>query len=461
MSLEHAMLAELQTAIQINPKLNRWVVALSGGLDSSVLLHALVEANQKLAQPLSLAALHINHQLSPHSDEWQAHCQRVAGDLGVEFLTDTVDIDVRGKGLESAAREARYTVFSRFLSAQDCLLMGHHADDQAETVLLRLMRGAGVLGLSGIPSVRPLGDTHLLRPLSLRPFLLRPLLQQTREQLTEYAQHYALTWVEDESNESEQFDRNYLRHQVMPLLAERWPQVTKRLVKTAVHLQEAQTLLHDLAEMDVQKLDSRAERYGVSIDWKALKQLKPERISNVIRYWCEQQSLSVPDSEQMQQIHEQFFSSSAMLTSAVVNWGSVELRQFNQRLYLMQILDKFSSAKEEVIWNVKTDLDMGSAGHLVLSEDSGQAMTFPDVFDKKTVSIRWRVGGERCTPMERSSSQTVKKLLQEYKLETWLRDRVPLIYIDEQLAAVGDLWLCQEFALEKGEPAVNIKWLIN
>ncbi|MGH1441524.1 MAG: tRNA lysidine(34) synthetase TilS [Cellvibrionaceae bacterium] len=451
MSLEHAMLVELQAAIQTYPKLKRWVVALSGGLDSSVLLHALMKANQMLVQPLSLAALHINHQLSPRSDEWQAHCQRVAEALDVEFFADAVNIDARGRGLESAAREARYTVFSGFLSSQDCLLMGHHADDQAETVLLRLMRGAGVLGLSGIPSVRPLGDAHLLRP----------LLQQTREQLTEYAQLHALTWVEDESNESEQFDRNYLRHQVMPLLAERWPQMNKRLVKTAFHLQEAQTLLHDLAEMDLHTLDARVERYGVSIDWKALKQLKPERISNVIRYWCEQQHLSVPDSEQMQQIHEQFFSSSAMLTSAVVNWGNVELRQFNQRLYLMLILDKFSSKKDAMAWDRKTDLDMGSAGHLVLSEDSGQGMAFPDVFDKKSISIRWRTGGERCTPMGRSSSQTVKKLLQEYKLETWLRDRVPLIYIDEQLAAVGDIWLCQEFVGMSDDAMVNVHWVIS
>jgi len=451
MSLEHAMLAELQTAAQTSPQLSRWVVALSGGLDSSVLLHALVKANQALAQPLALAALHINHQLSPSSLEWQVHCQSVAESLGVDFFTETVNVDIDGKGIESAARDARYSVFTRFLSAQDCLLMGHHADDQSETMLLRLMRGAGVLGLSGIPITRALGDSCLLRP----------LLQQTREQLRAYAKEHALSWVEDESNDSEAFDRNYLRHQVMPLLAERWPQVNKRLTKTALHLQETHTLLHDLGRIDLQSLDARHERYGVSIDWKALKQLSPERISNVMRYWCESQALSVPDSDQMQQIHEQFFSSSAMLTSAIVNWGDVELRQFNQRLYLMRRLEKFSSDKNEITWDRKTDFDMGSAGTLVLSKDSGRGIAFPDVFDEGSISIRWRVGGERCTPEGRSSSQTVKKLLQEYKLETWLRDRVPLIYIGEQLAAVGDLWVCQEFASKEGDAVVNVSWDIN
>lgn len=462
MSLESSLLAQLQASSQNHPYLKRWVVAYSGGLDSRVLLHATVSANQQLAQPLNIAALHINHQLSPAADEWLKHCAQTASTLGLEFFAEHVAVDNSGQGIEAAARAARYQVFEGFLSAQDMLLMGHHSDDQAETVLLRLMRGSGVLGLTAMPTQRELGNSSLLRP----------LLNYSRQQLSEYAQEHNLNWVEDESNESDIFDRNYLRHKVMPLLHERWPQANKQLSKAATYLQQTQGLLSDLAQLDLSNLDHRLERCGVSVDWQKARALSPERINNFIRYWCEQQQLSAPDSQQLQQVQEQFFRSNSMLTSALVTWGGsgangesnntrVELRQFNQRLYLMPELEKLKPPQEPVTWNSVSDIDMGVAGSLLIDRDDEQGLLLPEKIWQQKVEISWRKGGERCTPAGRSGSQTIKKLLQEYQLETWLRDRVPLIYVDGQLAAVGDLWMCQEFVEDNNHPKISVSWVLN
>lgn len=463
MSLESSMLAELKANIQAYPNIGRWVVAYSGGVDSTALLHLLFKVNQLLDKPLAIAALHINHQLSPSADDWYNHCKHAALNLGVEFFSERVAVDLTGQGVEAAARDARYAVFDAYLSENDRLLMGHHADDQAETVLLRLMRGAGVLGLSAMPAKRRLGQSYLLRP----------LLQTRRKILVDYVKLHGLSWIEDESNESDSFDRNYLRHNVLPLLESRWPQANKQLTKIAEYSQQAQSLLSDLAAIDLNTIDQKAERYGVSVDWKKLKALSAGRINNVMRYWCELQNVSAPDSQQLKQIHEQFFSTNAMLTSAVVDWASapsgiesgerVELRQFNQRLYLMPALKPFDAPDSNNIhlqWDVKHNLDLGPAGQLHI-DVALNGLQLTDTIWNRQIDISWRKGGERCTPAGRSSSQTVKKLLQEYQLETWLRDRVPLLYIDGQLAAVGDLWVCEDFVKSDNDSVFYMNWKLN
>ncbi len=452
MSLESHMLAQLQS----KPNISRWVIAYSGGLDSTVLLHVVAKANKNLTSPKTVCALHVNHQLSPFADTWQQHCQQQAEQCDVGFFSRVVELKQEGQGVEAAARKARYDVFESFLEAGDCLLMAHHSDDQAETLLLRLLRGAGVLGLGAMPYERALG----------KGMLYRPFLDCSREELTEYIKQHHINWVEDESNESIAFDRNYLRHQVMPLLAQRWQQAKKQLVKTAVRLQKTQQLLNDLATLDLQQLDERIERYGFSIDWKKCKALDQERISNLLRFWCESKNITLPNGQQLQQIHEQFFSSNAMLTSAIVKWGNYECRQFNQRFYMMPSLGTFFQPNECIEWNVKQSIDLGSAGKLsatstVLSNTVDSIKVLNSEILGKAVTIRWRKGGERCTPAGRASSQLVKKLLQEYQLETWLRDRIPLVYVDEHLAAVGDLWICEEFVAKHNESGIQLEWILN
>lgn len=429
MSLESFM----QQALTQQPSKGRWVIAFSGGLDSTVLLHMVTKANQKLATPKRIVALHVNHQLSTYANEWERHCRSVSEGLEVDVVAKRVDLNVDGKGIEAAAREARYQVFENFLELDDTLLMAHHANDQAETFLLRLMRGAGVLGLSAMRTERVLGVAKLWRP----------LLDIGREEIEAYAGDNNLTWVEDDSNTSLDFDRNFLRHKPIPIFLSRWPQAVKQLCATSSRLDEAQQLLNDLAAIDYQELDERAQRYGRSVDYKKCAVLTTARLSNVLRYWCALKNYPVPSSDQLAQIHTQFFSKSAQLSSAVVAWGACECRQFNGRFYLMPLLKKFTPLN-----NIDISIDVGKEKNVKLGAGGELAINSASfttsVFNTKKVSIRWRQGGERCTPIDRAHSQTVKKLLQEYQLETWLRDRVPLIYCDDQLIAVGDLWLCKE-----------------
>lgn len=446
MSLESYMLAQLQT----KPEVERWVVAYSGGLDSTVLLHLVFKANQRLLSPKPVLALHINHQLSKQADNWQRHCEQQAQQWGLPFYSQTVNVRINGQGLEAAARDARYDVFSDFLQQGDCLLLGHHSDDQAETFLFRLVRGSGVQGLTAMPVQRTLGDG----------MLWRPLLDLAREELMAYARTKGLQWVDDDSNASQTFDRNYLRHEIIPLLENRWQKTRYQLSKTARHLQKTKQLLNDLAEMDLQKAGERAERLGTSLDWKQVKLLGVERINNLLRYWCMARGFALPDGKQLEQMQEQFFHFASPPTSSSVRWGQCELRQFNQRIYLLPAIDEFVAEVNMIPWSMADDLPLGTAGWLQAEKqwavEPGQMLLKID--NKQLVTVRWRQGGERCQPVGRSNSQVLKKLLQEYQLETWLRDRVPLIYIEEQLAAVGDLWVCSDFAANVGEEGYQLHW---
>lgn len=436
-SLETLILDYLKT----KPQIKRWVVAYSGGLDSTALIHLVVNANKQLEEPKALMAIHVNHGLSENADSWQEHCETVAQALGIELLTKRVTVENQGQGLEAAAREQRYLAFTGVVTRDDAVLTAHHEDDQSETFLLRLLRGAGVQGLAAIAEERSFNESQLLRP----------LLNIPRHRLEEYAGDKNLQWINDESNDDTTFDRNFLRQEVIPLLTKRWQRVKSRLAETSERLQAAQKLLNDLAEIDLQSLSPKQERYGQSIDWNALEKLDSERVNNVLRFWCLQQGLSQPSTQHLNEIHRQFFSKEAMLTQACVEWAGCEIRQYQQRLYLMPTLPAFIPSKENMPWDLNNsksiDLQAYGAGVLSLSTNS-----------TAVVSIRWREGGERCTPVGRSHSQLLKKLLQEYGLETWLRDRVPLLYIDEQLVAVADLWLCQSVESKDAKKLIDLDW---
>lgn len=444
---DHSILAHLTEKLsQIPSEVSRWVVAYSGGVDSTVLLHSLVTCNQQAQKPRPIIALHINHQLSPDADQWQQHTQASAAALGVEYYAQSVTVASSGKGLEAAARDLRYDFFESFLQAGDALLLGHHQQDQTETLLLRLFRGAGVRGLTAMPESRPVGSGVLIRP-----FLSLP-----KSTILDYAKTHQLSWVEDESNGDDYYARNFLRNRVLPSLRERWSAVDEQLTKTAGRMQEAQTLLDEVAEADMQQADLRAERTGFSVSYIAISQLSPARRNNCLRYWCGQQGFPVPDADQLTEIADQFFGRSSLLSSACVSWATVELRQFSGRLYLLPTLPQFFDAQTVVEWDGCSSISLGEAGSLNVCAEAERGIKLP----LGTYQIRWRQGGERCTPAQRQHSQTVKKLLQEYALETWLRDRVPLIYSGDELVAVGDLWVNKGVDVTDDQPFVGIYWAL-
>lgn len=401
----------------LTPQATVWV-AFSGGVDSSVLLHALASIHDR---KFMVKAIHVNHQLSNNAGSWEEHCTRFAGALGVEIEARRVVVELSGEGLEQAARKARYEVFSSIVNAGDILLCGHHADDQAETMLFRLVRGAGLRGLRGIPMVRSLANGTMVRP----------LLKVTRAELEHYAHQHGLSWIEDESNTDENLDRNYLRHKVLPLLQERWPGSNVRMQQTSVWLDESNSLLSEYARDDLAACGVRTEKLGQSICLKVYAEFGLARQKHVLREWVAVQGFSAPEPQHMLEVSK--LIGSAEDSEAQVSWGACEVRRFRQRLYLIPRLPSIDSASS-ISWAAAKPLILPDGSVLELSSSSVETLVF---------SVKFRRGGERCCPKERSHSQTLKKLLQEYALEPWLRGRVPLIYAGSELVAVAGLFACK------------------
>ncbi len=442
-----------------------WVVAYSGGLDSTVLLRALALLRGELPQKVS--ALHINHRLSANSDVWQAHCEATCDSLDIPLITEEVQVATNaGEGIEAAARLARYSVFERYLREGDCLLQAHHLDDQAETLLLRVLRGSGPRGLGAMPQSRPLG----------RGRLLRPLLSFSRVQLQTWLDSGGHTWIEDESNSDHTFDRNFIRHQILPRLELRWPGFKRRWSDTAALCRESDQLNRILACSDLAALNPRRERLGVSVEISRLQDWPRARRFNFLRYWFESEwfegqrlignSIATPEQVHLQEVDSQLVFGRRD-SRARVEWPGCSLRRHRDRLYCLpggrgRQARQNQACSMALAWPITPaglPLALPDAGLSAQPQRQGARRLALARLQSTRVEVRWRCGGERCRPEGRLHSQTLKKLLQEYGLEPWLRDRVPLVYIDGELAAVADLWVCAAFAAEPGEPGVHLHWV--
>lgn len=390
-----------------------WHIAFSGGLDSTVLLHLL--ANTKDLPPLS--AVHVHHGLQAAADAWPAHCQSVCDSLGVPLRVMHVQVQ-SGASLERAAREARYQAFAEVLGAGEVLLTGQHCDDQAETLLFRLLRGAGVRGLASMPTNRPLAAGQLVRP----------LLDVSRAELQAYAREHQLKWIEDPSNVDPRFSRNYLRHQVFPLLTELWPQAASSLARTAEHLGEAQGLLDELAQMDLHVAAQPSPFPWLSLPSLALaplRELSDARQRNVLRHWLAPLT-RLPDSD-----HWASWSSLRdAKRDAQPQWrlADGELHRCSDRIWWMPAAwSDFSDAS--VSWpDPQNPLELPGNGRLRLT---GKAPEGP-------LEIRYRQGGEIIGVPGRGR-RDLKRLLNEGGLPGFMRGRLPLLYQGEQLLAVPTL----------------------
>ena len=437
------------------PKLNdanHVYVAFSGGLDSHVLLHAIVS----LIDSKFITAVHVNHQLSPNADSWQQHCKNVCFKLGIHIITEVVKVKKKGEGLEQAARDVRYKIFTKLLSKNDLLIMAHHADDQAETVLYRLLRGAGTKGLSGMPACRPLGLGELFRP----------FLSFSRDELEEYASSHNIKWIEDESNINTNYDRNFLRHKVLPVIAQRWPDCAYKLNHAAKLCAESDYLVDALSMQDLGCLSEKSERIGWSISIDALFGLDQSRQANVIRCWIAKNQLPPPRYSVLKVILNQMLFARPD-SQSLVSWGGVQLRIFKRKMYLLPAgFDTSSQAIEDtgelaptsktsIKWDGVSTVNLFNGSRLSAKLSSTGGLK---VSKKNYIEIRFRSGGERCKPLGRSGSNTLKKLFQEYTLEPWLRNKVPLIYVDGKLAAVGDLWVCTEFFTSTEKTGIQLQW---
>jgi len=445
----------------------RVCVAYSGGLDSHVLLHALTRLRADHPE-LQLRAAHVNHGLSTNAADWARHCQQVCDHLGVALTIHNIDPKSydNKSSTEEVARDCRYQIFSDILEAGECLLTAHHQDDQAETVLLRLLRGAGPKGLSAMAWCRSLG----------KGVLARPLLDTPRADLEAYAQREKLAWIEDESNLSTKIDRNYLRHTVLPLLTARWSGAAVSLSRAARHCREAGQLLEEMAREDVDKAQgSVADTLSLSV----LKKLTRPRQKNLVRFWLKKLGFSIPSAKKLHQLlHDCLEAKEDAMP--LLTWDGVEVRCFGDDLYAMPPLPPHDAAVV-IPWDMQEPLLLknvgwircvfhrnppdpisavgglrqkrpnppyGSAGSADGSSACGPAARAPGIYlpqDAK-VTIRFRQGGEIFHPAGRVGSHPLKKLFQEWHVPPWMRDRIPLLYVDEELAMVVGYAASEKYA---------------
>jgi len=411
-------------------------LAYSGGLDSHVLLHLM--AKLRVVVPLNLRAVYINHGLSPNAAAWAKHAASVCQQLQIEFQQQSINFHVTpGKSREDLARDRRYQVFAELLAPNDFLLTAHHQNDQAETLLLQLLRGAGPKGLSAMPRIKPFASG----------FHARPLLNFTRNELADYATQHQLKWIEDESNTDTQFTRNFLRCNVLPVLQQRWANVTNVLARAADNCAEAEQLLASVALEDLAAIQD-SEPHIISI--QKLQLLNPLRQRHVLRTWFSQLNFPLPSVVKLQQIQQtMLFARHDKLPH--VNWGNVEVRRYRDQLHALRCLLPHDPT-QVITWNLAELLTVKNFGELQAVRVNGAGLRA----DIDAVTVRFRQGGERVCLPGRKHHHELKKLFQEWGVLPWQRDRVPLIYVQEKLAAVVGFFIADEFVAGKNEAG----WII-
>lgn len=415
-------------------------VAYSGGLDSTVLLHAVARAIADRPH-YRMRAAHVDHQLHPDSASWSAQCGRVAQSLQVEFVAMSVAVTASSElGVEAAAREARYAALREILKPNEVLLTAHHADDQLETMLMALLRGAGLRGLSSVPSIQIFGGG----------WLARPLLEFGRAELDEWARAEQLQWLEDPSNANTGFDRNFLRHRVLPALRERWPAAAHSAARSTAHLREAGRLLDMLAAADLETV-----AIGACLVMDRLASLAPARRRNVLRHWIRQQGVRAPSTRKLATIERDLLIAREDRLPCV-EWDGVQVRRHRGLLYCMRQRPSFEPA-DALTWKVSQVLELpAQLGRLRVQRDALGGLAAARL--PEALQVHFRHGGEELQPAGDPHHRKLKKLLQDARVLPWWRDRVPLIYAADRLVAVGDLWIAEEFAARGGEDALRIVW---
>jgi tRNA(Ile)-lysidine synthase len=423
------------------------VVALSGGVDSTVLLAAL--AAQRL-DGLRLRAVHVDHGIHPNARKWSEHCRALARDLRVplEVLAARVAKQA-GVSLEAAARDARYALLAGELAPGEFLLTGHHEDDQLETVLLQLFRGAGLAGLAAMPQISAFAEG----------WLARPLLSRTRAELEQWARDSRLSWVEDDTNADETLDRNYLRRRVLPLIRERWPGVGSAVSRSARHAAQGQGLLDVIGRTDVERASSGAELFV-----PALRALQPDRRRNALRFWIAAAGATAPDTSRLEELAGPVIDARPD-SNPRVRWGEVEVRRHADLLAIINRATagsptdpaQTSAARRqdaalpsvEWAWKVAPSIELiEGGGTLELKADPHGPIDL-DVIPE-TVTVSRRRGGERLRPRRGGPRRSLKSLLQESRLPLGQRGRLPLVFSGATLLAAGSLWVDESIQVTPG-----------
>ena len=438
----------------------RIVVGLSGGADSVVLLDCLQRAARRLR--LRLSALHVNHQLSPNAGRWTAFCRRLCRARGIPFESVKVKVPKRAS-VEAAARAARYAAFAR--QSCDYIVLAHHQDDQVETLLLQLLRGAGVKGLAAMPLRRREArgerreELHPGRtgrgcspPTSrLPPPILRPLLDVTRQEILEYAKQRGLKWIEDESNLDTRFRRNFLRHEVLPAVARRFPSYRATIARSASHLAEAAQLLDEVAASD-----AGAHMADGTLAVEALRRLPAARARNLLRYFLAQRGIDPPAAVRLEEALRQALSAKQDARVAV-EVGGARLMRYAGRLHVVRATGRLP-AHISRRWRGEKKVALPEAGGvLTFVRTTGTGISSARLRGG-AVTIRRRAGGERLQLGYGRPRRSLKNLLQEARVAPWLRERLPLIFHDDTLVWVPEIGIHCAYQARIGEPGLLPRW---
>lgn len=393
------------------------LIALSGGVDSVVLASL---ASKHFANH-QVRAVYIDHGLQVQSAEWAELCYSFCQQLGIDFQAISVEVNLsNGASPEAAARDARYSALQHNLQPGEFLCTAHHADDQAETLLLQLLRGAGVNGLAGIAGRREYGQG----------VLIRPLLDVSRAEIESYAHNNQLSYCEDPQNTDLRYDRNFVRHEVLPLVAKRWPTAAKRLSRTAAHCREAAGLLAVLADHDHPGV-AHVDKLSI----EHLQALPLARQKNLLRQWIVDKRFLSPSETQLQQIVDSLLYASAD-SHGRISFGEAQVARYDQHIYLGARGMFDPVADFEFVWSAPhAPLPIAAVGITLHFNDYPQLQPYVG----NTLMVRNRRGGERLRKPGAQHSVSLKSLLQQRRIPPWLRSRLALVFCNEELLCIGGL----------------------
>jgi tRNA(Ile)-lysidine synthase len=418
-----------------------FVVGVSGGEDSACLLTALVQPDSRPFRGLPVRAIHVDHGLQPAAADFQRACEQLCRSLAVPLTVAAVSVDSgRGVSIEAAARDARYAVLARDLKMGECLLTAHHADDQAETLLLQLLRGAGLKGMAAMPLCRAwAGGWHL-----------RPLLHIAKRDLHRFAVGAGVTAVRDPMNDDMRFDRAYLRRQLWPVIEARWPGAAIAVSRTAGHVADAQGLLDRAAAQAVDQL-----RDGNALSVAGLRALSSPEQVNTLRYWIAVNAAAPPSTARLHEALRQIIAADADHQPAVI-WGEHALRRYRNRLFLTPASPP--ALRENREWPVAADSNLDLGDELGVLQWSPQIGGLDAARLPNTLMVRRRHGGETLRVHRQARTQSLQHLCQSLGVLPWMRDALPLVYAGHALIAVGDLWQDARWCVAAGAPGFGCAW---
>ncbi|MBL78913.1 MAG: tRNA lysidine(34) synthetase TilS [Nitrosomonadaceae bacterium] len=424
------------------------ILGLSGGVDSVVLLNILISFSLKFR--FTLTALHVNHGISPNAEKWENFCLDLCSTHNIPIKLVKLKINkLSGISPEANARYARYKEFENLKA--DYVILAQHLDDQAETLLLQMIRGAGVKGLSAMPVIRDQIPRDGDQGFVLRPQILRPLLNVSRNEIEDYAREYKLSWVKDESNNDISFSRNFLRHKIFPLLETKFPAYRTTFLRTSHHMAEANSLLDDLA-----RLDSKKCIISDRIEIRKFQELNFLRAKNLLRYDLVRRGMTLPSTAKLEDMIRQLFTSK-LDTKLHIIFGDNEIRTYRGSIYVKRA-HKSPNKELKILWNGEKKIEITEKGDSVrFLREKGKGINLQKL-KKEPIIIRFRSGGERMRPDFNRPRRSLKNLFQEKSLPQWERESLPLLFSGEHLVWAPGIGIDCAFQARDSDLGLIVSW---